>query len=64
MVEYVNMIGNQNQMIGIYDMQGHLLKQKIAKEILGIITFDVSDLSAGNYIVKMGEFKKQISIIH
>lgn len=44
-------------------MQGHLLKQKTAKDTSGIATLDVSSLQSGNYIVKVGNYSKQITIV-
>ncbi len=64
LIEYVNINGGKEQTVSIYDMQGHQLKSQKVKDVLGIITFDVSDLSNGTYVIKAGEFSKQIIIAH
>ena len=63
-VEYLNITGNKNQTVSIYDMQGHKLKSLQVQDVLGVITFDVSDLPSGDYIISIGEFTKQITILH
>ncbi len=64
LVEYVNISGSQEQTIGLYDMEGHLLKQVKTGKVIGVAEMDVSGLPQGTYIIKSGNFTKQISVIH
>jgi hypothetical protein len=64
LIEYVNISGNKEQTIGLYDMEGHLLKQVKAGKVIGVVEMDVSDLQSGTYIIKTGEFSKRITVMH
>ena len=55
--------------VGLYDMQGNLIKSIPADKQLNVIQMDVSDVANGNYILSICKFgnkdySKQISIVH
>ena len=69
-VEYAIMNGFASGCtVGLYDMQGNLVKSVPADKQLNVVEFDVSDVANGNYILSICKFgnkdySKQISIVH
>jgi hypothetical protein len=47
----------------IYDVEGKLVLTQSIRNGYGLERVDVSQLSEGNYVLKMGDFSKQISIM-
>lgn len=68
-VEYILLGAINEQCIGVYTLDGKLVKQVSIQDQLGIIKIDVSDIVTGNYLLCFGSsgihgYTKQISIIH
>jgi hypothetical protein len=53
-VEYALLVSTSINSLGIYDINGKLLKVILIKEQLGVEQIDVSDLANGNYIIGFG----------
>jgi hypothetical protein len=49
--------------IDIYNIEGKLVLTQPIRNGFGVEQVDISQLSEGNYILKLGEFTKQISVI-
>ncbi|HNQ68884.1 MAG TPA: hypothetical protein PKN32_10925 [Bacteroidales bacterium] len=49
--------------IDIYDVEGKLVLTQCIRNGFGLERVDVSQLSEGNYVLKMGDFSKQFSIM-
>lgn len=62
-VEYLMVNGNNLQSIDIYTIKGKKVLSKPVKTAYGMVELDVSSLQSGNYIVKVGNYSKQIAIL-
>jgi hypothetical protein len=62
-VEYLMVPGNTPQAINIYTLDGKKIFSKPVNNNYGILQLDVSGIQAGNYIVKIGKYSKQITIV-
>lgn len=62
-VEYLIVNDKPVSKIDIYNVEGKLVLTKNVRNEFGLERIDVSQLSEGNYILKLGEFTKQISVI-
>jgi hypothetical protein len=49
--------------IDIFDVEGKLVLSQSIRNGFGLERVDVSQLSEGNYVLKMGDFSKQISVM-
>jgi len=61
-IEYI-LFNNPSNSIKVFDLNGKLLFSKTINMSFGIERINVSSLSPGTYIVKLGEFKKKFSIV-
>jgi hypothetical protein len=62
-IEYLLIDTKPVSKIDIYDVEGKLVLTQSIRNGFGLERVDVSQLSEGNYVLKMGDFSKQISII-
>ena len=62
-IEYLLIDSKPVSKIDIYDVEGRLVSSQSIRNGYGLERLDVSQLSEGNYVLKMGDFSKQISII-
>lgn len=62
-IEYLLIDTKPVSKIDIYDVEGKLVLTQSIRNGFGLERVDVSQFSEGNYILKMGEFTKQISIM-
>lgn len=62
-VEYLMVNDKPVSKIEVYNIEGKLLLSQSIRNKFGLERIDVSQLSEGNYILKLGEFTKQIGVI-
>ena len=62
-VEYLTLPDNTPQAVTIYTLDGKQVYSKPVNKNYGILQLDVSALQQGNYIVKIGNYSKQITIV-
>ena len=62
-IEYLLIDTKPVSKIDIYDVEGKLVLTQSIRNGFGLERVVVSQLSEGNYVLKMGDFSKQISII-
>ena len=62
-IEYLLIDSKPVSKIDIYDVEGKLVLTQSIRNGFGLERVDVSQLSEGNYVLKMGDFSKQISIM-
>ena len=62
-IEYLLIEAKPVSKIDIYDVEGRLVLTQSIRNGYGLERVDVSQLSEGNYVLKMGDFSKQISVI-
>ena len=62
-IEYLLIDSKPVSKIEVYNVEGKLVLSQSIRNKFGIESLDVSRLSEGNYILKLGEFTKQISVI-
>ncbi len=62
-IEYLLIDTKPVSKIDIYDVEGKLVLTQSIRNGYGLERVDVSQLSEGNYVLKMGDFSKQISVM-
>ncbi|MDD2637259.1 MAG: T9SS type A sorting domain-containing protein, partial [Bacteroidales bacterium] len=62
-IEYLLIDSKPVSKIDIYDVEGKLVLTQSIRNGFGLERVDVSQLSEGNYVLKMGDFSKQISVM-
>ncbi len=62
-IEYLLIDAKPVSKIDIFDVEGKLVLTQSIRNGFGLERLDVSQLSEGNYVLKMGDFSKQISIM-
>ena len=62
-IEYLLIEAKPVSKIDIFNIEGKLVLTQSIRNGFGLERVDVSQLSEGNYVLKMGDFSKQISII-
>ncbi|NCC88415.1 MAG: T9SS type A sorting domain-containing protein [Clostridia bacterium] len=62
-IEYLLIDSKPLSKIDIYDVEGRLVLTQSIRNGFGLERVDVSQLSEGNYVLKMGDFSKQVSIM-
>jgi hypothetical protein len=62
-IEYLLIEAKPVSKIDIFDVEGKLMLTQSIRNGYGLERVDVSQLSEGNYVLKMGDFSKQISIM-
>jgi len=62
-IEYLILKESPVSKIDIYNIEGKLVLTQVIRNGFGVEQVNVSQLSEGNYILKIGEFTKQFSVI-
>jgi hypothetical protein len=62
-IEYILLNDNPTNVIEILSLDGKTLIKQTIRNNYGIEQIDVSDLCAGNYLIKFASFSKQFSIV-
>ena len=62
-VEYLTVPEQTPQSVDIFTLDGKKIFSKPVNNNYGILQLDVSGIQAGNYIVKIGKYSKQITIV-
>jgi hypothetical protein len=62
-VEYLMVNDKPVSKIEVYNVEGKLVLSQSIRNGFGLEVIDISQLSEGNYVLKLGEFSKQISVI-
>ena len=62
-IEYLLIDAKPINKIDIYNVEGKLVLTQSIRNGFGLERLDISQLSEGNYVLKMGDFSKQISVM-
>jgi hypothetical protein len=62
-IEYLILKDKPVTKIEVFNIEGKLILTQPIRSGFGIEQIDVSNLSEGNYIIKLGEFSKKISVM-
>ena len=62
-IEYLILENKPATKIEIFNIEGKLVLTQSIRNGFGVEQINITQLSEGNYILKLGEFTKQISVI-
>lgn len=62
-IEYLILKDKPVSKIELFNIEGQLILTQPIRSGFGVEQVDISHLSEGNYIIKLGEFSKKISVI-